>query len=111
MFLDKKKQAENFQLVRIYLGFEKPAMAKEMELSREYITQIENCKRDLSFSVLEKLYSIFYKIKNESLSLNWLLLGIGDMVIQSSDKESETKTKKIILESELKNIINNILNK
>lgn len=83
-FLDKKEQSERLKLIRTKLQLTQTDMGLQLNYDRGYISSIESGRAPISFLLLESLSNLYKEKTQQHLNLNWLLLGFGDMSVESS---------------------------
>lgn len=80
---DKIEQGKRFGLVRKKLKKSQTQLSKELGGEQAYYSMIESGNRALSYNIIEGISLCYKEGTGETLSLDWLLLGEGEMSLSN----------------------------
>ena len=66
--MEEDKMGEALRLLRIFNGYKSAELAKKLELSQSYVSELENGKKQPTMEVLDK-YAKVFEMKKSTLML------------------------------------------
>ena len=96
-----ESEGQRLKSLRAFLKLTQQEVADKIGVSKQYLSRVENDLTDLS---KDKVILLCY---NFGISVNWFLLGIGDMLLKKDASENVTKTSKMLnITDKLGDIVN-----
>jgi transcriptional regulator with XRE-family HTH domain len=84
---NKTAQASQLKAVRKVLNLTQTQIASILGIEQGYYSELERGIKQLSFNMIENIANCFKKDTGKFLNLNWLLLGVGEMYLVSSEEQ------------------------
>ena len=80
---------DRLRIIRKFLDFNQEAVSQKMQITNQTLSRYEKSVRFPDSLFLQRFGMLF------NVDANWLLYGVGDMLIEDANRPPETKQDKI----------------